>query len=423
MEKVIADLHIHSRFSRACSKQITIENLSNWAQIKGIDILSTSDFTHPKWLEEIKSTLEDNGNGLFTLKNKSSKTHFILSTEISCIYKKDDKTRRLHLCILLSNLDSVDKFIKILESKGKNLKSDGRPILGIDAKSIVDIALSCDEKALIIPAHIWTPWFAILGSKSGFDSIEECFEDYTKYIYALETGLSSDPYMNWFVSSLDKFLLISNSDAHSLENLGREANAMMLENFSYNEIYETIKNKNKEKFLYTIEFYPEEGMYHYDGHRNCKIFYDPQQTKKYKNICPVCKKPLTIGVLNRVMQLADRNESDVKKIRNNFIPYKSLVPLKNIISEIENVGKNSKKINTIYFDLIKKGKNEFNILLDASYEEIKKISNNEKLSEAIHKMRNGNINITPGYDGVYGKVKIFSEEEKESITTKQNKLF
>ncbi|MDD3284966.1 MAG: endonuclease Q family protein [Patescibacteria group bacterium] len=423
MQKVITDLHIHSRFSRACSKHITIKNLANWAEIKGIDILSTSDFTHPKWLEEIKETLEDNGDGLFHLKDKSSKTHFILSTEISCIYKKGAKTRRLHLCILLSNLNSVYKFIKILESKGKNLKSDGRPILGIDAKDIVDIALSCDEKALVIPAHIWTPWFAVLGSKSGFDSIEECFEDYTKYIYALETGLSSSPNMNWLVSSLDKFLLVSNSDAHSLENLGREANAIMIENFSYDEIYKIIKNKNKKKFLYTIEFYPQEGIYYNDGHRNCKISFDPQQSKKNKNICPICKKPLTIGVLNRVMQLADRNENDVDKIKNKFIPYKSLVPLKKIISEIKNVGENSKKVNETYFNLIKKGKNEFNILLDANYEEIKNISNDKNLVDAIYKMRSGEISIKPGYDGTYGKVKIFTDEEKKSITFQQKTLF
>lgn len=423
MQKVIADLHIHSRFSRACSKQITIKNLANWAEIKGIDILSTSDFTHPKWLEEIKETLEDNGGGLFCLKDKSSKTHFILSTEISCIYKKGDKTRRLHLCILLSNLDSVDKFIKILESKGKNLKSDGRPILGIDAREIVDIALNCDKKALVIPAHIWTPWFAILGSKSGFDSIEECFEDYTKYIYALETGLSSDPSMNWLVSSLDKFLLVSNSDAHSLENLGREANAMMIENFSYDEIYKVIKNKNKERFLYTIEFYPQEGIYYNDGHRNCKISLSPEQSKKNKNICPVCKKPLTIGVLNRVMQLADRNANDIKKLTDKFIPYKSLVPLKKIISETKNVGENSKKVNEIYFDLIKKGKNEFNILLDSSYEEIKKISGDENLVNAISKMRSGEISIKPGYDGSYGKVQIFNDEEKKHFIIEQKKLF
>ena len=423
MHKVIADLHIHSRFSRACSKQLTVPNLAKWAEIKGINILSTADFTHPEWLKELKDNLIDNGHGLFKLNSGDyPDTHFILSTEVSCIYKKGDKTRRLHICVLMSSFKAVEKFNKTLEDRGKNLKSDGRPILGMDAKEIVDIALNADEKVLIIPAHIWTPWFAVLGSKSGFDSIEECFDDYTRYIYAVETGLSSDPFMNWRVSSLDKFLLVSDSDAHSMENLGREANVMQLEEFSYNEFYEVIKSKDKNKFLYTIEFYPEEGKYHYDGHMKCKVCFSPQETKKNKGICPVCKKPLTIGVMNRVIELADRTENDVEKIKDKFIPYKSLVPLKEIISEVEQVGSKSKRVNNIYLELIKKGKSEFNILLNLDYSRLEAIAS-KGIVEAIKRVREGKVKLIPGFDGQYGKVKIFSEQEARKLKGEQKRLF
>jgi len=420
--KVITDLHIHSRFSRACSPQLTILNIAKWSKIKGIDIVSTSDFTHPQWLSEIKENLEDNGKGLFVLKNGEYKTHFILSTEVSCIYKRGDKCRRLHICILFPKIKSVEKFNNALEKLGKNLKSDGRPILGLDVRDIVDIALEADEKALIIPAHIWTPWFAMFGSKSGFNSVEECFGKYTKYIYAMETGLSTDPLMNWMVSDLDKFLLVSNSDAHSLENLGREANVWELDNFSYDEIYNLFKNKNKNKFLYTIEFYPEGGKYHSDGHLKCGTFFNPQETKRNKGICPVCKKPLVIGTMNRVMELADRSLKDIEKIRNKFVPYKSLIPLKEIIGEIERVGPKSKKVDKIYQELIGKGNNEFNILLNISIDDLK-IIGGEIFAEAIKRMRAGQIYLQPGYDGKYGTIKVFNEEELKNIRGEQKTLF
>ena len=420
--KLIADLHIHSRFSRACSPQLTILNIAKWAEIKGIDIVATSDFTHPGWLKEIKENLKDNGQGLFVLKNGEYQTHFILSTEVACIYKRGDKCRRLHICVLFPSIKAVEKFNNALEKLGKNLKSDGRPILGLDAREIVDIALRADERALIIPAHIWTPWFAMFGSKSGFNSAEECFGEYTKHIYAVETGLSSDPAMNWLVSDLDKFVLVSNSDAHSMENLGREANAWDLEEFSYDEIYNLLKNKDKSKFLYTIEFYPQEGKYHSDGHLKCQTFFNPQETKKNKGICPVCKKPLTIGTMNRVMELADRTEVDVEKIKNKFIPYKSLIPLKEIIGEIESVGSKSKKVDRIYQELIKKGKNEFNILLDIELEELKNISG-DIIAEAIKRMRAGKVYLQPGYDGKYGIVKVFNEKEIGKLKGQQEHLF
>jgi ATP-dependent DNA helicase UvrD/PcrA len=420
--KVVADLHIHSRFSRCCSKNITIPELAKWAEIKGIDILATSDFTHPQWLAEIKENLKDNGQGLFVFKNGEYKTHFILSTEVSCIYKRDDQCRQLHLCVLFPSIEAVEKFNNKLESLDKNLKSDGRPILGLDVREIVDIALNADEKALIIPAHIWTPWFAMFGSKSGFNSAKECFGEYIKHIYAIETGLSTDPLMNWMVSDLDKFLLVSNSDAHSPENLGREANAWELENFSYNEIYNLFKTKDKNKFLYTIEFYPEEGKYHFDGHLKCGTFFNPQETKKNKGLCPVCKKPLVIGTMNRVMELADRSLEEVEKIRDQFVPYKSLIPLKEIIGEIESVGSKSKKVDRIYHELIKKGENEFNVLLNIEIEVLKSIGG-EVFAEAIKRMRAGEVHLQPGYDGKYGVIKVFNEDELKKIRGEQKILF
>ena len=303
----------------------------------------------------------------------------------------------------MPSMESVEKLNKELD-KDYNLKSDGRPILGIDAKELAKIILNIEPKAMIIPAHLWTPWFSIFGSKSGFNSIEECFDDYSKYIYAVETGLSSDPKMNWHLSALDNVCLISNSDAHSPANIGREANVFDLKELNYNEIFETLKNKDKNKFLYTIEFFPEEGKYHFDGHSKCKISFDPNETKKHKEICPACKKKLTIGVFNRVLELADR-----------------VVPLRELIAEAQNKGVNTKGVNYFYDNLINK-ENEFNILLDLEIEIIKQYSN-EMIAEAVNRLRQGKIFITPGYDGEYGKVKVFSDEEKDLGKPMQKTLF
>ncbi len=420
--RVVADFHIHSRFSRSCSKQINFKNLSYWCSIKGINLIGTGDFTHPVWIKEFESEMAPLGNGFYKLKNDESNVRFVLSTEISCIYKKNDKTRRIHICILMPSLESVKKFNKELLDRGCNLKSDGRPIIGLDAKLLAEIILSVDKKSLIIPAHIWTPWFALLGSKSGFDSLEECFEEYSKNIYAVETGLSSDPYMNWFVSSLDKYALLSNSDSHSLEKIGREANVFNLEKFSYDEVYDAIKNKNKKKFLYTIEFYPEEGKYHFDGHRSCGMSIDPLKLKKTK-ICPVCKKEFTLGVLRRISELSDRVESDVLKIKNKFIPYKNSVGLKEIIGEAIGTRHSSKKVDLIYFDIIKNIGNEFDVLINKTEKELKEKINNPAITSGILRVRNGDISVTPGYDGEYGIVKIFSEIEKKKNKEAQQKLF
>ncbi len=418
--KFVADFHIHSKYSRAVSPQMNLENLDNWAAIKGIKVLGTGDFTHPKWFEEINKKLEPAEPGFFKLRKASSPTRFILTTEISCIYSKGGKVRKIHIIVFAPSIVVVEKINMELKKIG-NLHSDGRPILGLDAKELAKIVLNTDENCLVLPAHMWTPWFSVFGSKSGFDTMEECFEDYTKYIYAGETGLSSDPAMNWRISGLDNITLLSNSDSHSLPKIGREANVFDAE-LSYNSIAEIIKTKDKTKFLYTVEFFPEEGKYHYDGHRLCNLSLLPAESKKYKNICPKCKRPLVIGVLNRVEELADRPEGFVPK---NSVPFKSLIPLNEIIAESIGVGVASKKVAELYNNLIKNLGSEFKILLDSDSKEIEKRSLS-KIAEAVMRVREGKVTVEPGYDGVYGKIKIFSDKERMKLNkTKinQKKLF
>ncbi|MFA6304150.1 MAG: endonuclease Q family protein [Patescibacteria group bacterium] len=416
--RYIADFHIHSPYARACSPKLTLANIDAWAKLKGINIVGTGDFSHPARFKEIENNLVEKYPGLYQFKGSSTGTLFMLTTEIACIFSQGGKTRRLHICILAPNLDFVKKLNAQLTARGCKLASDGRPIIGMSAKELLKICLSIDENHLTIPAHAWTPWFAIFGSKSGFDSISECYEDLSKYIYAIETGLSSDPLMNWRLSALDKITLLSNSDAHSLENLGREANVFELNKPSYQEIFEIIKNQDKKKFLYTIEFFPEEGMYHFDGHRACKISWSPVQTKKNKNICPVCKKTVTVGVLNRVDNLADRLEKKIDK--SQFIPFKSIIPLAEIIADSYGVGKNSKKVYAEYFNLIKDNRNEFEILLDTPFDVLKKLTL-PQIAEGIIRVRKGQVILTPGFDGQYGKIQVFSEQER--AVNRQKPLF
>jgi len=408
--KFIADFHIHSKYARATSPRMDIQNLDKWAKIKGIKVLGTGDFTHPNWFGELKDKLEPAESGLFKVKNAVQGTRFILSAEISCIYSKGGRVRKIHIVVLAPSFEAVEKINTHLDTIG-NLASDGRPILGLDAKELTKIILNSSENCLIVPAHIWTPWFSLFGSKSGFDSIEECFEEYSKHIYAVETGLSSDPEMNWKLSALDKITLISNSDSHSPEKIGREANVFDTK-LDYFSIIKAIKAKDPKKFLYTIEFFPQEGKYHYDGHRNCDISLSPKESKKYNNICPRCGKSLTIGVLNRVQELADRPESSRPK---SAIPFKSLVPLREIIAEALGMTVNAKRVEKNYFDLIDKFDNEFKILLDAPLQELESILPLE-IAEGITRVRNGNVFIEPGYDGVYGKVRIFSRGEQKSCS-------
>lgn len=412
----IADFHLHSKFSRATSKQMNLESLDRWAAIKGIKVIGTGDFTHPEWLKELKEKLKPAAPGLFKLKDKNTETKFILTAEVSCVYSKKGKLRKIHLILFSPSFEICEKINSYLSLHG-NLKADGRPILGTEAKEVVKIALNVNINIVVIPAHIWTPWFSLFGSKSGFDSVEECFEEYSKYIFAGETGLSSDPAMNWRLSVLDKLTLISCSDAHSPSHIGREACVFNLD-MSYFEIIKAIQDKDSKKFLYTIELYPEEGKYHYDGHRLCNISFSPAETKKYNSLCPSCGKPLTIGVLSRVEQLSDRPEGFKPK---NAIPFKSLVPLKEIIADTLNQGVNTIEVEKECEKLIKKFGNEFNVLLNVTREDLEKITSGE-IAEGVERVRKGNVFIKPGYDGVYGKISLFKREEEKNFS-KQGTLF
>jgi len=414
--KFIADFHLHSKYSRATSLEMNLENLDQWAKIKGIKVLGTGDFTHPEWFKNLRENLKPAEQGLFKLKKSHFGTYFILTTEISCIYSKKGKVRKIHIIIFAPSFEIVEKINKKLSWIG-NLKADGRPILGLDAKELLKIVLNISEDCLIVCSHAWTPWFSIFGSRSGFDSIEECFDEYSKYIFAIETGLSSSPEMNWRLSALDRITLISCSDAHSLSRLGREANVFETE-LNYPAIIEAIKTKDPQKFLYTIEFFPEEGKYHYDGHRLCQISLSPQESKKYNNVCPNCGKPLTIGVLNRVEILADREKGFKPK---KAIPFKSLIPLDEIIAETISQTRGTKQVGKEYKNLIEKFGSEFNVLLEASCQELKRVTLPE-IAEGIDRVREGKIYIEPGYDGVYGKIKIFSSGEIKG-TSGQKALF
>ncbi len=409
--KQILDFHIHSKYSRACSSALTLGNIDAACRIKGIDIIATGDFTYPLWFKNIEDELEEvKGGGLYKLKKAADdKIKFILSTEVALIYKDGGPhARRIHLVIMAPNIAAAKKLNEYLDKKF-NIRSDGRPILGMSAPDLVKICLSIHPQFLIYPAHIWTPWFSVFGSKSGFDKMEECFREQTKNIYAYETGLSSDPEMNWRLSALDDLTLLSNSDAHSLANLGRECNVFDLNDFSYQEIYDIIKNKDLTKIIKTIEFYPEEGMYHYDGHAAHNISFTPEETKKHKGICPVCKKPLTVGVLSRVEELADRPEGG--KSPKSY-PYIKLVELDKIIAEALGVkSRSSKKVKTEYDRLIKQLGPELSILMDLPLEKIA-----EKIlplvALGIKRVREGKLEIKPGFDGQYGEIKIFSAAEK-----------
>jgi len=422
--RFVADFHIHSKYSRATSRDMDLENLDKWAKIKGIKVLGTGDFTHPEWLKNLKEKLEPAEPGLFKLKsgfqikkaNLEEEVRFILTTEVSCIYSKGGKVRKIHIVLFSPSFEICEKINVHLGWIG-NLKSDGRPILGLDAKELTKIVLNISKDCFIVPGHIWTPWFSLFGSRSGFDSIEECFEEYSKYIFAGETGLSSNPEMNWRLSALDKIALISNSDSHSPSRLGRESNVFDTE-ISYSAIIEAIKSKNPNKFLYTIEFFPEEGKYHYDGHRICGISLSPQESKKYNNICPNCGKPLTIGVLNRVEELADRPAGFKPE---NAIPFKSLVPLGEIIADALGLLSGAKRVNEEYDRLIEKFGTEFKALLEVSSRDLE-IATLPEIAEGIIRTREGKVNIEPGYDGVYGKIKIFSKGEQKT-PSKQGTLF
>ena len=409
--KMIADLHIHSRFSMATSKEGTPENLDFWARKKGISLIGTGDFTHPVWREELKERLVSEGNGLYRLRDEYVKeesrkfpgegTRFVVSGEISSIYKKNGKTRKVHNVILLPSLEAADAMAQRLEKIG-NIHSDGRPILGLPCHDLLEMMLDVCPEGILIPAHIWTPHFSVLGAKSGFDSVEECFEELAPYIHALETGLSSDPAMNWRISKLDRYQLVSNSDAHSPSKLGREANLLDID-CSYEGLYRAIQTG--EGLEGTVEFFPEEGKYHFDGHRKCGVSLSPVEAEQLGGICPVCGKKLTMGVDHRVEQLADRAEGFVKKDGKK---YESLVPLPEVISACMGYSTASKKVQGCFEQLIQTLGTEFDILRNVPSEDIKSCAG-ERIAEGIENVRTGNVKRIPGYDGEYGKIELFDE--------------
>lgn len=446
--QIIADLQLHSKYSRAVSQKMDLEEIALWSAKKGIQLVATGDWTHPMWIREIKAKLKETSAGIYSLRDPSASsgrvsnnvdaTRFLLSTEISSIYSQGDKGRRVHNLIFSPSIETCEKIIKELQRRGANLMSDGRPIVGISSKDLLEMVLTIDKNALFIPAHVWTPWFSLFGSKSGFDSIDECFGELANNIYAIETGLSSDPIMNWQIKELDNRSILSFSDAHSGPKLGREATVFTcnMEHETCNITYLDIANAIKQipnshlKIGYTIEFFPEEGKYHWSGHRVCGIKYNPQQVKEKGVICPVCRQPLTIGVENRVMDLSSKTlgQNDLLYIKNalgvTFVydkdkkrkPFVSLIPLLEILTEVNN-GSHIKALRQ-YEELTAAFATEFDILLIKSYEEIEK-SAGSQVRKAVQIVRERKVFVDPGYDGVFGIVKIFKDENTKSEEKKE----
>lgn len=421
--ELIVDLHIHSRYERATSKDLTLENIYKWCKIKGINVVGTGTFTHPAWFEELQQKLEPAEYGLFKLKDEyaikidaelphsvqSNIQRFILVTEISNIYSKNGKTRRLHNLIIVPDFVTASQVITRLSQIG-NLKADGRPILGLDSKELLKIVLEANPMSFFIPAHIWTPWFAMFGSKSGFDSVAECFDELASEIHAIETGLSSDPFMNWRVSQLHNRTITSGSDAHSLLKLAREANILNCQ-LDYRDIIDAFKTNDK-RIIGTIEFFPDEGMYHYDGHRKCGVSFKPSDTKKYNGICPQCGTPLVVGVLSRVNDLADQPEN-FKPVTHKTVEY--AIPLIEILAEIRGVkGINTRSVLDDYARVYSELGSDFDIIRKLSVNEIES-AGFVQLAHALKKVRSGDIYIKPGYDGVYGIVKVFAPGELQQI--------
>lgn len=409
----IADFHIHSKYSRATSRNMDVKNLAEWAKLKGITLMGTGDFTHHLWLEELKHNLEDCANGLYQHKG----VYFILTAEVSSIYSKRGRTYRIHNIIFAPSFKVVDKINERLSRVG-NLASDGRPILGLDAAELARIVFDIDESCMVVPGHIWTPWFSLFGSMSGFDRIEDCFEEQTPKIFALETGLSSDPAMNWRVSALDKFTLISNSDSHSPQKIGREANVFSCD-LDYRTIREVLRTKDKKRFLYTVEFFPEEGKYHFDGHRLCKVRWSPKETREHNGKCIKCGRPVTVGVVNRVEKLADRPEGFEP---DNAIPFKHLIPLDEIIADAKGVGKASVSVERDYRSALAQLGEEFNILMRIPREDLLK-GLPPKVADGVLRVREGRVSINAGFDGEYGTISISGGDESKDKSEQQLSLF
>jgi uncharacterized protein (TIGR00375 family) len=421
--KFLADLHLHSRFSRATSREMTFETMAAWAKVKGIKVLASADFTHPEWFFLTKEKLEPTGGGFFRLKAPQKPENeylkavpfsrddvaFVLSTELSFIYSKQGKVRKVHLLLLAPDFESVELINGRLHGLGANLRSDGRPILGLDARMFVKLVADLCPRCVVIPSHIWTPWFSVFGANSGFDSLEECFEEMTPFLFALETGLSSDPPMNRRISALDKYALVSNSDAHSPSKIGREANAVEAE-FGYKGLVEAIRSKDPARFLYTVEFFPEEGKYHYDGHRKCGVMFSPRESLAHNDICPACGKKLTIGVAHRVEELADRDDVRDAGLR---VPFKNLIPLNEIIAQADGKTAECRSVWDTYFRFIREFGDEHRILTEVPIGELRALGP-EKVGRGVERMRKGLVKIEPGHDGEYGTIRLFDGAEDDA---------
>lgn len=427
--ELIADLHLHSKYSRAVSQEMVISQIAVWAEKKGIGLVGAPDWTHPLFFRELKESLREVGEGVYAAKDDPKGVKFILATEISSIYSQGGKGRRIHNLILAPSLETAEKINQALVGRGVNLLADGRPITGLSARDLAELVLETDKDCLVIPCHVWTPWYSLYGSNSGFDSMEECFGDLAGEVSAVETGLSSDPAMNWRIPELDGRAIVSFSDAHSPAKLGREATVFKLEGpeFNYQEIVASIKER---KVAYTIEFYPEEGKYHWTGHRNCGVRQSPEETRKLGATCSVCGRKLTVGVGHRVEELANREEekremegkTGLKWVgKEGRPPYVMMVPLAEILAEVFGVGVSSQKVGGEYERLVIGLGSEFGVLLKAPIEEIVKLGG-ERLGEAISRVRSGEMRVDPGFDGVFGKVEIWGEEKKEE-EKKQMALF
>jgi PHP family Zn ribbon phosphoesterase len=435
---VIADLQLHSRFSRAVSKEMTLPNMAAWAKRKGIGLLATGDWTHPMWFREIERDLEEMGNGLLKLKSDPSGPPFLLASEVSSIYTQNGKGRRVHTLIWVPSIASARKISQEMTKRGCNLLSDGRPIIPLSTIHVAELVFSVEPKALVFPAHVWTPWFSTYGSMSGFQSIEEAYGEFAKHVYAVETGLSSNPAMNWQIKELDSRSIVSFSDAHSGPKMGREATVFDLTELSYDTVYRAISGGFRDdKIAYTIEFYPEEGKYHFSGHRSCNIRWGPADTKKNGTTCPVCGKGLTQGVVQRVEELSGRSEGDLRltvtqspliekgpniaMTKSNAFPdrppFTMLVPLQEIISECIGSPVVGRKTQTQYQVLTEHFGSEFAVLLHSSKENIAAVAG-EKIAMGIEKVRTGDIVVDPGYDGVFGVVKIWQDGEAEGLVDK-----
>lgn len=422
----IADLHIHSRYAQACSKNLNLETLYQWARIKGIRVVGTGDFTHPAWFNELQQKLVPDGNGLFRLKEppkepalpgtkvKELDVRFCLSTEVSSVYNYGNRLRKNHNLIYAPDFETVQRINQRLAQYG-NLAADGRPTVSLPSRDVLETVLQTSPQAHLVPAHAWTPWFSTLGSRGGYDSVEDCFRDLTPHIFALETGLSSDPAMNWQWSRLDRFTLISNSDAHSPQKLGREA-TLFDTDLGYEALFNALQTGKG--FKGTYEFFPEEGKYFYDGHRNCNISFTPQQSAASKGICPHCGRPLTIGVLNRVETLADRPAPQKPAGAAGF---QYIIPLPEILSEIHGTAPESKKVQQAFSTTISQFGNEFDLLNEIPVADISRYD--ATLAEAIHRMRRQQVIRIPGYDGVYGSIQLFKKDEHHSPQSQQITMF